>query len=457
MNRNEEYAALLSELNDQGLPAALDDCVEKAQKRARCRSRRDWSAALGSLGGLAAAFALAVNLSVPFAMACKQVPFLKDLAAAVALSPSLKAAVENDYVQYVGQEQTVNGVTMKLEYLILDQMQINFFYTISGGDWDEFFIYPTLDGVEGDELHGYSLTSGTAQPGELADFNANFQEGFQVPKQFRVTCKLAGHRSHSVGAAPAEASTETPQPHRDPEIIAAFSFDLALDGRFTVPGKTLELGQWIEVDEQQLHLETLEIAPTHARLKVSFDPNNTAWCQGLHFYLTDSRGTRYEKGSRSSSSGTLVSTGSDEDNGQIFYYLESPYFTGKGPYTLHITGAQWLDKGREWAVFDLETGAAEGLPEGFRVVSAERDGKNVCLTVAVPDVGQSGFSWDYRDPEGTEYRLTSASHRSKEQEDGTRIQCDEFVLPDYPFSTVELKLNYTRIVELDTPLDIELG
>jgi len=457
MDRKEEYRALLDQLEHEGAPAALDGCVERARRRARRHSRREWGAALASLGGLAAAFALAVNLSVPFAMACKKVPLLKDLAAAVALSPSLKAAVENDFIQYVGQEQTVNGITLKLDYLILDRVQINFFYTVSGGGYDSFHVHPYLSGPDGGELYGYGLTSGTAQAGELADFNANFQEGHQVPERFRVTCKVEGRRDLTGSAeAPAEAHTAEPQPDREPEIAAEFTFDLALDPRLTGPGKNLELDRWVEVDGQRLHLETLEIDPTHARLRVSFDPGNTAWCKGLSFYLTDAKGGRYEDGSRAGTNGVLVATGSDEEDGAVCYYLESPYFTGKGPYALHITGARWLDKGKEWARFDLEKGTADGLPEGVRLLSAARDGDGVRLTVAVPDDGQSHFSWDYRDPEGGEHRLSSASHCSREQEDGTVLICDEFVLPEYPFSAVEMKLSYTRAVTLDQPLEAAL-
>ena len=65
MNRNEEYQALLSQL--KAAPTALEDCVAKAQKRSR--RRRGWKTSLASLGGVAAAFVLMVNVSAPFAMA----------------------------------------------------------------------------------------------------------------------------------------------------------------------------------------------------------------------------------------------------------------------------------------------------------------------------------------------------------------------------------------------------
>ena len=89
MNRNEEYRALLAEMEGAPLPAALEGCAVKAAAKARRRRRRNLCSTLASLGGAAAAFVLAVNLSLPFAMACRKVPVLKELAAAVALSPCL--------------------------------------------------------------------------------------------------------------------------------------------------------------------------------------------------------------------------------------------------------------------------------------------------------------------------------------------------------------------------------
>ena len=160
MNRNEEYQALLAQL--EATPAALEDCVAKAQKRSR--RHRGWGTSLASLGGVAAAFVLLVNTSVPFAMACARIPGLRELTAAVAFSPSLKTAVENDYVQLIGQIQTADGITLKMEYLIFDPTQLHFFFTVDGGDYDSFHVYPSISGPDGEELEGYGITSAMSLP-----------------------------------------------------------------------------------------------------------------------------------------------------------------------------------------------------------------------------------------------------------------------------------------------------
>lgn len=452
MNRKEEYQQLLSQL-EQETPAALEGCVERARQKAR--RRRGWQTSLTSLGGVAAAFALMVNLSTPFALACARIPGLRELTAAVALSPSLKAAVENDFVQPIGQRQTADGITLDLEYLIFDRAQLHFFFTVEGGGYDSFHIYPIISGPDGEELKGYSVSSFTSSSGDLSDFSVDFQEGFQVPQALRLTCKITGRKEQGVNEAPADASLHSPAPHREPEIIAQFTFDLELDPRFTAPGKTFALQEWVTVDSQRLLIESLEVNPTHARLSVRFDPDNTAWCQGLDFYLTDARGNRYDTGSRASSGSNLLSSGSDQE-GDIIYYLESPHFTGKAPYTLHITQATWLDKGRDWVRVELDRGTAQGLPEGAELISAQRQGEDVLLSFSSSYHQKQLFSWTYRTPGGEELSLHSASTITREREDGTVLHTDEFLLPNYPWSTVEVRLYYTRIVSLPQEVTLEI-
>ena len=130
MNRMEEYEALLRQPEE--LPPALEGSVGRARARARRRRWRRFTAPAGSVAAVFAVFVLMVNLWTPFALACGKVPILKELAAAVAFSPSLKAAVEHDYVQYIGQSQTDNGITVNLEYLIPDRGQLLFFVTVTG-------------------------------------------------------------------------------------------------------------------------------------------------------------------------------------------------------------------------------------------------------------------------------------------------------------------------------------
>ena len=92
MTRNEEYQALLQEL--EPTPPALEGTAERAlRRRRRDRRLRLFGVPAGSLAACFAAFVLLVNLSVPFARACGSVPLLRELALAVAFSHHAKLLV----------------------------------------------------------------------------------------------------------------------------------------------------------------------------------------------------------------------------------------------------------------------------------------------------------------------------------------------------------------------------
>ncbi len=151
MNRNEEYWALVAELGET--PPALDGTVERARGRARkARAGRWLGIPAASLAGAASAFILLVNCSMPFAMACRRVPFVRALAEAVAVDPSLKAAFENDYIQPVGQTRTADGVTLSVEYLIVDERQLNVFYTLGWDGENALEAQPALLAQDGEHL-----------------------------------------------------------------------------------------------------------------------------------------------------------------------------------------------------------------------------------------------------------------------------------------------------------------
>lgn len=444
MNRTEEYWALISDLDET--PAALDTTLERARaRRKKARAGKWLGIPVATLGGLASAFILLVNFSIPFALACGSVPFLRTLAATAAFSPTLKAAVENDYVQYVGQSQTVNGVTATIHYLILDPSQINIFYTIEGGDTQEYEVRPQAEGLGPHSYSGSSYTIG----GPMGLINLSLNPAQALPPSFTLTLEV--HTGGEVFAAPvpAEAPAQSapfgePQFHT-PEPLARVSFDLAIDAKFTALVESLDVNQWIELDGQRLLVERLDVYPLAAALYLGDAEGNTAWLKSLHFYLEDGEGTRYGQGNLS-----LFSVGEVDSPAALTYYLESSYFTGADALTLHITDADWLDKEKRYATVDLTTGAAEGFPAGTSIERIERVGEDVHLSVRYPAVS-SLFTFTHYDPEGGEHYRSYGASGSDD-----RGNVDYITLEDYPWDTVRLELDYTRTTEFPDPVTVTL-
>ena len=158
----------------------------------------------------------------PLALACGKVPVLKELAAAVAFSPSLKAAVENDYVQYIGQSATDNGITVHLEYLMADQGGLMLFLSVSGPEEATFFMpRATFTTPDGERLEGCSVLMDSVAPGELSNAITvafNGEEESQLPESLRLTCEVQAHIPDVTDAGEWTAD-------------AVVTFDLPLDQR----------------------------------------------------------------------------------------------------------------------------------------------------------------------------------------------------------------------------------
>ena len=440
MNRNQEYWQLIGALGEA--PPELDGTVDRAKARARrARAGRWLGIPVASLGGVAAAFVLLVNCSLPFARACGNVPFLRELASAVAFSPSLKAAVEHDFVQPVGASQTLDGITMTVEYLIVDDRQLNIFFTLESDEYPELGGFPELTRPDGTYLADMGLSYGRPEDGDdLRQITAHFMDS-DVPLDLRFTFRAYGVYSLRY------------EPDRADPGMTEFAFDLSIDPRFVHTGQTIPLDRELTLDGQHITAESVEIYPTHLRLNLADDPANTAWLRDIEFYLEDEKGTRYDPISNG-----ITATG--DPGGTPFYpshRLESSYFGDAQHLTLHITGVTWLDKDARYAEVDLENQTATGLPQGVSLSGILRRGDTAELDFQ-HDSPRQTFSWDYLDPQGGKHHWESMSSSTRDQDgDGVcEFREDHVTLEDYPWSTVRLGLNYSRSLELPEPVSLTI-
>ena len=371
MNRNEEYNALLAELEQ--VPKQIDNTVEQAMQRliTSQKKRRGWVISCASLAACFACFVLLVNLSVPFARACGSIPVLRELAKAVSWSPSLSAAVENEYVQPIGQSQTENGITATIEYVIVDQKQLHIFFTLDSDDYAN--LNAEMPRYETEQVCSTIGSSWNQPPGTLLDFTLDYGD-HNVPDSltmtFGVTTYVESDWSEEAPVQSYEDEMLEPVEEEEPDYLAEFTFDLEFDPEFTAKGEIIPVNQTFSLDGQSLTVTEVEVYPTHVRVNVADDPANTAWLKGLTFYLENEDGEQF----RPISNG-ISATGGEDSPAYVSFRLESPYFADSAHLTLHVTGAEWLDKDMERVRVDLADRTAERLPEDVSFQSAEkRDG-----------------------------------------------------------------------------------
>lgn len=452
MNRNDEYRSLLAELESP--PAALETTVERALKREKAKQRRRiFGVPAASLAACFLGFVLLVNVFPPFAKACGEIPILRDLAKAVTWSPSLTAAVENDYVQPIGKSQTVNGITATIEYLIVDQKQVNIFFTLNGD-------YENLSGEMPEfvpEQHCSTITHNFMQPpGELLRFTLDYGDE-DVPDRFTMTFGVTTYVKPERSDEPPEPTGNIyddmlgPQEEERPDILAEFTFDLEFDPDFTAKGEVIPVHTDFEMDGQILTVREVEVYPTHTRVEIEGAAENTAWLKSVEFYLENEDGEQF----RPISNG-VSATGDPNSPAMLSFRLESPYFAESKHLTLHITNATWLDKDLERIRVDLNRKYMDREMEGVRLTKAEKRENGWVLTFRVKEIKENhSFSivgTTFYDEQGNEYSMHSQS--SSVSDSG---YFEEMIpLPDYHKDVVWLEPQFSRRSDCDPSITIPI-
>lgn len=367
MSRMEEYQALLEELDRpvSGLDATLDRACRKRRKRNR-RLIRPLISAVACF----VVFVLLVNFSGPVAYACSRVPVLRELAEAVKFSRSLSDAVDNEYVQPISLSETKNGITASVDYLIVDQKQVNVFFRLDSDVYPELKANSRVRCV--DEALGFGVINNSfgARNGELRSISIDFVDD-DVPDSLLLTLMVYSSGTTAEAEAPESAADRmfSEDVYREPEYLAEFEFLLEFDPKFTAAGKVFPVNQTVEMDGQWITITDIEVYPTHLRVDVAESEENTAWLKDLDFYIETDYGMIFDPVSNG-----IIATGSDKTPSMVSYRADSTYFYEAKHLKLVITGAQWLDKDMERIYVNLTTGETGLLPEGVQLESAKKEG-----------------------------------------------------------------------------------
>ncbi len=422
MNRMEEYRELKLEL-EQNVPD-LDKTLESAMRRKK-RQQNVWR----SMVGLAASFVLfvlLVNFSSAVAYACSQVPILRELAEAVKFSRSLGNAVENEYVQEMNLEQKDGDISAKVEYLIVDQKQVNVFYRLYSKSGVQLNAEPKV--LSADRTPppscSYSSDGWNVENGELRSVTIDFVEE-NVPEELLLKLEIYNENGQS---------------------ITTLDFLLQFDPLFTAAGKEFAVNETIVMNGQKITVTDVEVYPTHMRVNIKDDVDNTAWLKRLDFYIVTDKGAVFEPVSNG-----ITATGGDSPT-MVSFRADSSYFYEAKELKVVVTGAEWLSKDRDRIYVNLETGEADKLPEGVEKISVEKHGNNwvVQLRAIQRDIQQDDMNFhqilamEYYDEAGNRYEMSGLSHFIEYWQEDSNYFIEEVELEGYPGKEVWLVPIYSH-------------
>lgn len=384
MKRNEAWEDLLTQAEQipEELEARLNQTITRAERREK---RGRWLRPLAGVAGTAAAFVLLVNSSVTFALAASRVPIVRELVEAVAFDPSLKAAVAHDYVQLVGDTYTQDGVTVTVEYLIADPMNVSVFYSLSDEQGRELELIPHLLDQDGNSLP-VSATFGEEGIEENESEKGLFEtmrsylgldkvqktlytwrlhaseEGvIQTQMQLHVEVRnRQAWKNIELDALDGQGAEESEMPG------AMFTLDMpiTIEPQFLKSGRVFPVNQTVDVLGQKLTIDEIEVYPSNTRIAWHTDPDNDAWLTYLPFYLTDEDGNRVD-GIRNGISGT----GNDRDDGGGAIWLDSAWYDTAEHLTVHLDDAAIVPKDADTVLLQAD-GQLVGLPDYIEQITS---------------------------------------------------------------------------------------
>ena len=449
MNRMEEYEAMRKAL--ESVPPS--DCVQKAIRRhAR---KKAVSRTLLSFAVVLFLFVGTVNLFPTVAAACGEIPFLAELTQLLTFRPSVQEMVENAYIQPVEQEQSSSGITARVEYLIVDQKQVNIYYRLFSDTYESLSATPKIRDAQGEPVSAVVSSGGVYDQNEdLREITVDFLED-DVPETLSLTLKIYDNGSDSQLTA-VENEEDLPE---EPETLVSLTFPLEFDPRFTAQGRTEVLNQTMELDGQKLTITKLEIYPSHIRIHVEESPENTAWIKNLHFYLELDNGKHIEKIANG-----ISASGSQDHPAMTIFRAESSYFADAQCIRLVVTGADFLDKDREQVQIQLKTLAHDPLPEGVELADAHLGKQGWVLDFAIRDTEENhvqAFSGQYEDAQGQSYEISHFSsfmffgdRKTGEEKEGW--SGETYYLDGFYGDVVSLHPSYSRFWIPDNPVVAEL-
>ena len=254
MNRMEEYNELLKELEvvdestgtEESTECIIDKRLEGILDRAIARRKRK-NLVLRPLVGFAASFALfvlLVNFSTTVADACSGIPVLRELAEAVTFSPSLEDAVDNEYAQPMNLFDQDGDASAKVEFLIVDQKQVNIFFRVFSDKYEELYVDPGVKGVEKDlESNSVTLNGWDIPNGELQSVTVDFYDS-NVPSSMRLELDIrAGELTEEIPVT--EEEEFYPSGPSEEEYISHLEFVLEFAPQFTAGGRIIEVNQTV--------------------------------------------------------------------------------------------------------------------------------------------------------------------------------------------------------------------
>ena len=450
MNRNAEWNVYCKDIADQ-IPVSVEHCAQRAIARARIlKIRRNLiRIPAASLLALLVLFTVLVNTSISFAKAVGTIPTLRELAQFVAQSPSVRAAIDYDFVQPLELTQKRDGTTVTIHYAIADERRLSLYYSvIDATGKDSGYVVVDSELSENGSMGIFPLMHGDQYNndgyyGDIREIRFDIFQDYALPLETTLTFNLReaadvlnnpdlGHHSTFLELTDDVWRFEISlDPKLTPRNLIVFEQHGTLSGSAdadsNVPNNALhaeqpndqesalpnviiyEINEWLTVEGQRLCILELAVYPTGSWLSYRPDPENTSIFGLSGLKLEDENGNIWGNRQDNGVTAYSYSDGTEE------VFIESTYFSNPQNLTLIITNLSLSSLEKRFATINTHEMTLTGLPDNIRLVTLERNGErlNVRFECDFDMVGGYSnpasfwqpFSYYYTTADGSKHQL----------------------------------------------------
>ncbi|QTD42991.1 DUF4179 domain-containing protein [Sporosarcina sp. Te-1] len=338
---------------DQAIQAGWERAKRETFHKRKKRRRISWSMITAVL--LFLTFVTSIRVSPAFASAVASIPGMEKFVHLIQNDKGLHAVFQHEYDQKVDVSQTVDGLTMTIKGVILDESGMDIFYTIESKKELQSFEIKSVDLKNDQGIPPGGFSYGHPNIDEVKQYAERINYQFSEPVIFSNLSFIL--------------DVETA--YRGETISFSLPFKLQENVK---EGKIIQVNQEGEIESQKFTIEEIVIYPLRTAVTVSFNKENSM--RLLHFEdmrLVD------EKGEVWGSITNGVSASKSENH--TTYYLQSNYFQQPDKLYLQINKLQALDKTESALVINTDDAEVIDIPKNgnLEVVKMTRNHVEILL------------------------------------------------------------------------------
>lgn len=173
------------------IPRDIDDYIRSGIRKGKKRTGLpSWRVGMVAASILLVIFFTTIKVSPVFANYVSTIPGMERIVELIRNNKGILSAVENDYLQEVGITREENGISLTIDAIIVDEMQMLVFYTLEADrDWSSLRLGNiSLNAESGERLEQYGVGFGSHEGiKKERRFLENFNSPVQMKKTYRKT------------------------------------------------------------------------------------------------------------------------------------------------------------------------------------------------------------------------------------------------------------------------------